>query len=122
MNGLLVAIGIGALGGAGASIRFAVHHAVTNHDPGEFPLGTFIVNITGAFLLGLLFGAHLAHDAMLIVGVGLLGGLTTFSTWMLETNRLVADGHTAQAARNVALSLVLGLGAAALGVLVGGAF
>lgn len=122
MNGLLVALGVGALGGVGASIRFAVHRAVTRHDPGEFPLGTFIVNLVGAFLLGLLYGAHVGHDVMLIAGTGLLGGLTTFSTWMLETDRLAADGHPPQAVRNVLLSLALGLGAAALGVLLGGAF
>ena len=122
MNGLLLAIGIGLLGGAGAVARFAIHRGITRADDRDFPLGTFVVNIVGAFVLGVLFGAGVSHDLTLLVGLGLLGGFTTFSTWMFESERLAVDGYAAGAARNIALSTAVGFAAVALGVALGHAF
>jgi CrcB protein len=121
MNGLLLAAGVGVLGGLGSVVRFAVYRAVVRVDPTDFPLGTFIVNVAGAFLLGLLFGVHAVHDVALVAGLGFLGGLTTFSTWIYESERLAVDGSPAGALRNIVLSTLAGLGAVALGALLGGA-
>jgi CrcB protein len=79
------------------------------------------VNITGAFLLGLLAGLDLAGDALLLAGTATIGSYTTFSTWMFETQRLGEDGAGAALAVNVVASLACGVGAAALGRVVGGA-
>jgi len=84
-------------------------------DAAEFPLGTFAVNISGAFVLGILAGAGLRGDALLLAGTATLGAYTTFSTWMFETHRLGEDGSFALALLNVVLSLVVGVSAAALG-------
>jgi CrcB protein len=116
---VILALGIGLLGGLGSVARFAVHRGITREDPSAFPLGTFIVNIAGAFALGVLFGADVSDDVAWIFGVGFLGGFTTFSTWMFESERLTVDGYPAAAARNIAFSLALGLLAVALGVWIG---
>lgn len=120
MNGLVVALGVFLFGGLGSAARFAVHRGVVRADPRDFPLGTFIVNICGAFLLGLLHGAAVAGGAVEIAGIGFLGGFTTFSTWMYESERLAVDGYASAAARNIAISSAAGLVAVALGVAVGG--
>ncbi len=119
MNGVLVAIGIVVFGGLGSVARFAIYRGVVRADPSDFPFGTFIANIVGAFLLGLLFGAHSSHDMMLVAGLGFLGGLTTFSTWMYESERLVVDGYPGNAVRNIVLSTAAGFGAVLLGVALG---
>jgi CrcB protein len=67
------------------------------------------VNLSGSFALGLLTGLSITGDALLLLGTGLLGSFTTFSTWMLETDRLVEDGLSGLAAAYVALSLAGGL-------------
>jgi CrcB protein len=121
MTNVLLAIGIAALGGLGAVVRFAIHSAVIKVNPADFPLGTFIVNISGSFLLGTLAGAAEGHHARLLIGTALLGAFTTFSTWMFESERLASDGYVTTAVVNIAISVVLGLGAVALGVVVGAA-
>lgn len=122
MNGFFIAVGIGLLGGAGSVARFAIHRGVTKNDPREFPLGTFIVNVAGAFAIGLMFGAGGEHDLTLLLGLGFLGGFTTFSTWMFESERLAVDGYVAAMTRNIAISTAVGFAAVTLGVLVGKAF
>jgi fluoride exporter len=112
-------IGVAALGGAGAVVRFVVDGAVAARADGELPVGTLAVNLTGAFALGLVAGLALHGDALLLAGTATLGSYTTFSTWMLETQRLVEDGEGRVAALNVALSLVAGLAAVALGRAIG---
>jgi CrcB protein len=106
--------------GLGAVARFALDGLVQSRRLGEFPLGTFVVNIGGCFVLGLLAGLNLAHDAMLVAGTAAVGSYTTFSTWMLESHRPAQDGERGLAAWNLALSLAVGLGALALGRVVGG--
>ena len=108
-------IGVAALGGAGAVLRFVVDGAVAARAQGELPVGTLAVNVSGAFVLGLLAGLALHGDALLLAGTATIGSYTTFSTWMLETQRLVEDGEGRAAALNVALSLAAGLAAVALG-------
>lgn len=115
----IVWVGVALLGGCGALARFGLTLLVADRLHPHFPLGTFAVNVSGAFLLGLLAGTALDGDARLILGAGALGSYTTFSTWMLETQRVGEAGRLRLAVANVALSIALGLGAVALGRLVG---
>jgi fluoride exporter len=78
------------------------------------------VNLTGAFALGVLAGAAVSGDALRLAGTGLLGGYTTFSTWMLESHRLAEDGRGRLGAANLLVSLLAGLAAAWLGQQAGG--
>jgi fluoride exporter len=120
VSGVLLWLAVGVLGGLGALARFVVDGAVGSRAPGRFPLGTLVVNLSGALLLGLLAGLALTGDALLLAGTAVLGSYTTFSTWMFETHRLGEDGEGRVAIANVVLSLVLGVGAAALGRAIGG--
>jgi CrcB protein len=108
---------VGLLGGVGALTRFALDAWVSQRVEAvsEFPWGTFAVNISGAFLLGVLAGAKLHGDALLLAGTATLGSYTTFSTWMFESHRLGEDGEPWLAVLNIMLSLVVGVSAAALG-------
>jgi CrcB protein len=110
---MTVLLGIGLLGGIGAIARFLLDGAVTDRAGNAFPWGTLAVNVSGAFALGLLVGA--THDTYRLLGTGLLGAYTTFSTWMLESHRLAEDGRLPLAAVNFALSLVVGVAAVWLG-------
>jgi CrcB protein len=107
--------GVAVLGGAGAVARFVVDGAVAGRFDRDLPVGTLAVNLSGAFLLGLVAGLALSGDALLLVGTATLGSYTTFSTWMLETQRLVEDGEGRAAAVNIVLSLAAGITAVALG-------
>jgi CrcB protein len=120
VSGVALWIVVGALGGAGAVARFLLDGAVASRARSALPLGTLAVNLSGAFVLGLLAGAALRGDALLLAGTATLGSYTTFSTWMLETQRLGEDGSYAPMVVNVAASLACGVGAAALGRALGG--
>jgi CrcB protein len=110
-----VLVGIGLLGGAGAVARVLVDRAVSARAGRAFPFGTLAVNLSGAFVLGVLSGAALHGDAARLAGTGFLGAYTTFSTWMLETHRLAEDGDTRGAVLNIVVSLALGLAGAWVG-------
>jgi CrcB protein len=112
-------IAVGVLGGAGALARFALDGAVASRWGGRFPLGTFAVNISGAFALGVLVGLAPSTDAMRLAGTALLGSYTTFSTWMLEAERAGEDGQRGTVAANVAASLAFGLAGAVVGRWIG---
>ncbi|HEY6729595.1 MAG TPA: fluoride efflux transporter CrcB [Solirubrobacterales bacterium] len=103
------------LGGLGATARFLVDWLVSLRLGFHFPYGTLVVNLSGAFLLGLLAGAAVAGDARLLAGTATIGSYTTFSTWMLETRELDQRGNRRAAAINIVGSLALGLAAAGLG-------
>ena len=113
-------LAVGVLGGLGALARFLLDALVSSAGGARFPLGTLLVNLSGALALGLLVGLALSGDAYLLTGTAVIGSYTTFSTWMLESYRLAEDGLRWLLWANVALSLVLGVGAAALGRLLGG--
>lgn len=112
---LWVWIGVALLGGVGAVARFVLDAVISARSDGELPLGTLTVNLSGAFVLGLLTGLNVAGNAMLLAGTATIGAYTTFSTWMLETHRLAEDRAYRIAALNIVLSLAAGIGAAALG-------
>jgi CrcB protein len=121
VSDVLLWLGVGVVGGGGALARFLLDGAISTRSDRSFPIGTLAVNLTGAALLGLLTGITLTGDALLIAGTGVLGSYTTFSTWMFETHRLSEDGELGAAALNLLLSLAAGVGAVALGRLIGGA-
>ena len=107
------------IGGAGSVARFLLDGAVSSAAGRDFPLGTMAVNISGAMILGLLTGLALTHNQALLAGIAAVGSYTTFSTWMLETQRLAEERQRRKVILNVAVSLVLGVAAAALGRLIG---
>jgi CrcB protein len=115
---------IAAGGAAGAVARYLVDNVVLDRVPGAFPLGILVVNLTGAFLLGLL--AALIIERGLLPSelrspllVGFLGAYTTFSTLMLDSWRLVEDGLPVLGAANLVGSMVLGIVALGAGLWLG---
>ena len=109
MIGALVWIGIGVMGAAGAYARFTATTMITRRRPAAFPWGTFSVNLSGGFALGVLTGLGVGGDALLIFGTGFLGGYRTFSTWMGEAQRLGEDGDSSNLARYLVGSALAGL-------------
>ncbi len=116
---VLVAMG----GAAGAVARHAAGLLAARYFGGSFPVGTLVVNVAGSFLLGVLLGLSERHalggSARLALGTGLCGALTTFSTFGVETIRLVERGHWEMAAASVGGNLILGFGAAGAGLMWG---
>jgi CrcB protein len=113
---LLIALG----GAAGSLMRYLVSGWVQRGFGPAFPWGTFVVNLTGCFAMGLLAGLFqhrflAGSEIRLLLLVGLLGGYTTFSTFTLETLRLVQDGSLAAAAMNGMGSPLLALAGTWLG-------
>jgi fluoride exporter len=104
-----VLLAAGLVGGVGAILRFLLDGAVGRRVGRAFPFGTLAVNLSGAFVLGVLAGAALSDDAYRVAGTGLIGAFTTFSTWALESHRLAEDGRAPLGALNFAASLVLGV-------------
>ena len=115
-----VVLAVGVLGGIGAVARFLLDGAIARRTTSAFPLGILAVNLSGAFLLGLLAGAA-PGDSHRLLGAALLGSYTTFSTWMFDSHRLAGEGRRGFAALNVAGSLALGLAAVWLGRKLGAA-
>jgi fluoride exporter len=108
------------IGGAGSVLRFLVDRWAGSRSGRDFPFGTLAVNLSGAVVLGFLTGLALSQDQALLAGTAAVGSYTTFSTWMLETERLAEDRELVRAGANVVVSLVLGVAAAALGRWIGG--
>ena len=116
---VLLWMGVMLIGGAGSVARFLTDGVVAAAAGRGFPLGTLAVNVSGAVILGLIAGLALGHDQALLAGTAAVGSYTTFSTWMLETQRLTEERQHRTAAVNVIASLALGIAAAALGRLLG---
>lgn len=132
MTSPLVFVAIALAGGLGAALRLVVDGLVRSviSRPGRprawagFPAGTAVINVTGSFALGLLTGLAASHglprEWLLIAGGGLVGGYTTFSTASVETVRLLLEGRWRAGLLNGGGVLVLSVGAALLGLVVGG--
>lgn len=112
-------VGLAFLGGVGAVARFMIDRTISGRREGEFPLGTFAINVVGSFVLGLLTGATVTGAWMFVIETGLLGSFTTFSTWMFESERLAEDGEDGVALANLGISVLAGLAAAGAGWAIG---
>jgi len=112
--------GLVLLGGLGAATRFWVDGVIRARRPGPWPLGTMTINVTGSLVIGVLLGLQVSGvldpDGYGMLATGFCGGFTTFSTAMVEAVRLLQDGDVRRAWGSVALTLVLSVAAAALGV------
>jgi fluoride exporter len=98
---------------AGAPLRYLVSRAF------PMPWGTFVVNVAGSFVLGIVAGAASGSPAYALVGTGFCGALTTYSTFSYETLQLFERKDHARAALNLGLSVMAGLCGAALGLWIG---
>jgi CrcB protein len=116
---VLTWIGVAFFGAFGAVARFRLDSVVSGRVPSDFPLGTLVVNLTGSFALGILLGASVPHRVVFLLGTGFAGGYTTFSTWMVESERLGEVGDVVSLLRNLWLSMLAGFGVAAAGFYVG---
>lgn len=119
----LVFVAVAAAGGVGAALRFVVDGVVRSRIRSSYPVGVTVINVTGSFALGLVTGLALAHLVdpgwLLVLGTGLLGGYTTFSTASFETVRLLQTGRMPAAALNAFGMLVASVLVAALGLWLG---
>ncbi|AXL11087.1 CrcB family protein [Microbacterium foliorum] len=113
----LVFVAAALAGGVGAALRYLVDLGVAKVAGRRFPWGIFVVNLTGSFALGVVTAA--LPDQAFLLGAGLLGGYTTFSTAMLDTVALWRDGERGASAFNAVGMLLLGLLAAGLGLALG---
>ncbi|MCL1151792.1 fluoride efflux transporter CrcB [Shewanella ulleungensis] len=106
-NVLLVALG----GSIGAVLRYLLSIFMIQLFGSSFPFGTLIVNILGSFLMGVVYAlgqlSHVSPELKALVGVGLLGALTTFSTFSNETLLLMQEGLWHKAILNVLLNVTL---------------
>lgn len=118
---LLLAVAVG--GFVGAPSRFVLDRYLTGRAGSQLPWGTFAINVSGAFLLGLLTGLATTGNLPVTLGAGVgdgfCGAFTTFSTFSFETLRLAESGRYVEAAANLGGSVALGLGAAAAGIALG---
>ena len=113
---LLLAVG----GGAGSVLRYLVAGIAQRFSAGTFPIGTLVVNVSGCLLIGFFTAAFstrflVREEFRVAILVGVLGGYTTFSTFGLETFKLLSDNELGRAMLNVVVSCVLGILATWLG-------
>jgi len=117
---VIVWVGLVVAGAVGAPTRFLLDGFVQDRVSGAFPWGTFAINMSGSFVLGMITGLALYHafpaTPKIVLGTGFCGAYTTFSTWTFETIRLVEERATREAVLNAGLSLVLGMAAAGAGL------
>jgi CrcB protein len=104
-------VAVGLIGGAAAGARFLLDYEVSDRASGSFPIGILAVNLVGAFSLGLLAGSGIDGQALVILGGGLIGSFSTFSTWMLDTHRLGSSSLPRLAWANLAISQLAGFAA-----------
>ena len=120
----LLVLAVAVAGGLGAVARLVLDGVLRSLFRINYPFGTTVINVTGSFLLGLVTGLALVHglppEWRAILGTGFLGGYTTFSTASYETVRLAQQRRYRAALFNGVGMLILALGAAGLGLWVGG--
>jgi CrcB protein len=121
---LLKYIMVGVGGCLGSILRFWVGSYIGSRMGTRFPYGTFVVNITGSFLIGLVFAllttrTNWSPNWRYLIPIGFIGGYTTFSSFEFETWRTIQDGQIGVGFLYVALSVVLGFVAVWVGVIAG---
>lgn len=116
-SGLWVLAGLG--GGLGSLLRYLLARWAGQRFAGAFPWGTLTANCIGALLLGALAGYGPPEMWSVLLGTGVMGGLTTFSTWMLETVRLFEEGEHRAAWINMLAPLPIGIVLFAAGMAMG---
>lgn len=123
---LVHVIGVMGAGAVGAPARYLVDAWMGDRTVGSFPWGTFMVNVSGSFVLGVVTGLVLYHalpqTPKLILGTGFCGAYTTFSAFSFETVRLMEEGALVEAAANVAANLAACTLGAAAGMGLAGVF
>lgn len=116
----MIWVGLVVAGAIGAPTRYLLDGFIQQRTSRQWPLGTLVINVTGSFLLGLLSGLVLYHafpnDLEVVLGAGFCGSFTTFSTFTFEAARLAEEGAWRQAATYWLLTLGIGIGAAAVGL------
>ena len=123
MERMLPVLLVGTGGFVGSVVRYLLGTWISTAFGARFPLGTFVINVTGAFVLGVVgtvVGDRLVRfpdELRLLVGIGFLGGYTTFSTFAMESHALLEDGEWLRALVNLVGSPLLGVLAAHLGVM-----
>ncbi len=117
---LTIFVGLLIAGSVGAPARYLLDGFVQERTEGAFPWGTFVINVSGSLLLGLITGAALYHafpsTPKIWLGTGFCGAYTTFSTFTFETIRLLEEGAVADAFFNAIASFLTATGAAAAGL------
>lgn len=117
---------VGLAGALGALTRYLLGRLMVEKAKTIFPWSTLLINVSGAFLIGLLFGLTsqkvISPQAQTILATGFLGGYTTFSTMSWEGVQLIKSGHPRQSVLYLAANFLPGLLAAALGIALGGLF
>jgi CrcB protein len=108
-------VAVALLGGLMALARFGLDALLSDHPAQPFPLGILAVNLLGTVVVGAIAGAALGGEVRTILAGGVTGSFTTFSTWMLDSERLADSGRADLARLNLALSLISGFAAVALG-------
>ncbi len=112
-------LAVAVAGALGATTRYLVDHLVSARLSTVFPWGTFVINVSGSFLAGIVTGllltGRVSPPVATVVAGGFLGAYTTFSTAMYETARLLEDGATRVAVGNLLLPLAASVAAAGLG-------
>lgn len=120
MNWTLLAILTALGGGIGAMLRFGIGRVTSARVAARFPIHTLLINLSGAFALGLLTGlaARVPADAGLaqVLGTGVVGGYTTFSAVGVESVGMLRAGRVGVLAAYLAATLALGCGAASAGI------
>jgi len=121
MNRILLLIGSGSF--IGGISRFLTSRYIQQHVLSDFPFGTFVVNILGCFLIGMFFGISqraevLSIEARMFLTVGFCGGFTTFSTFSNESLAMIRDGNIFYVALYAGGSVVIGILATYLGILI----
>ena len=121
---VFLAVIVGLAGACGAASRYLLGRFITERISSQFPLGTFCINISGAFVIGLLFALAsrklISSMLQVTLATGFLGGYTTFSTMSWEGFQFVRGGSTSRSLLYLGGSALLGLLAATLGLLLGG--
>ncbi len=116
----MIWVGLLVAGALGAPSRYLLDGFIQQRTSRQWPLGTLVINVTGSFALGVLSGLVLYHafpnDLEVVLGAGFCGSFTTFSTFTFETARLAEEGAWRQAGEYWALTLGVGIAAAALGL------